>query len=63
MHRRDKSSAFAQQILRSNSDCPEDVRPKVRTNIEVLWSCTSLCNYFFAIVISLSYADCAEAYD
>lgn len=33
--------------------------PKVRTNIEVLWSCTSLCNYFFAVVMSLSYTDCA----
>ena len=59
VHRRDKSSAFAKQILHSNSDCPKDVRPKLRTNIEVLWSCTSLCSYFFAIAMSLSYADCA----
>jgi len=49
MHRRDKSSAFAQQILHSNNGCPKEICPKLRTNIEVLWSCTSHCNYFFAI--------------
>jgi len=62
MHRRDKSSAFAQQILHSNNGCPKEICPKVRTNIEVLWSCTSHCNYFFAIIMSLSYSDCASAY-
>jgi len=44
MHRRDKSSAFAQQILHANNDCPKEIRPNVRTNIAVLWSRTSHCN-------------------